>query len=136
MHTQEPVKEGDVWYRAEVWGKIDEKLHYEEWYVTAVTPKGMWVSQGRRSVLPTFDSLTEKRLMGQFIAVTHASARHRWFSFGTRFIQRTKEAALQQLIARTAYWVKKERVRLDKAERRYAMLTGSPLEVPLLEVLP
>jgi len=127
-----PTQVGDVWYRAEVWGKIDGKLYYEEWHVAAVTPKGMWVSRGR-GTLPEFDNPTEKRLMGQFVPVTHVQAGHRWFSFDTRFIQRTKEGALERLIARTAYWVKKERARLARAEERYAMLTGGgPEEAPLL----
>ena len=118
MSLPETPAVGDIWYRAIVY-KHDSSVHYEKWYVHVVTPKGLWVARYHQDV--SFESLS------------HKENGREWYTFSTRKISRTKEEALQRLIARTAFWVKKERQRLEQAEARYKILTGSEYkEAPLL----
>jgi hypothetical protein len=95
----------------------------------------MWVSRSNHR-LSEFDTEREKKIAAQFECVTHHQAQDEWYTFSTRRISRTEEEALQRLIARTAFWVKKERARLKMAEARYKMLTGGEVkEAPLLRTL-
>lgn len=110
---------GDTWYRAVVYKHDLSHVRYEKWHVHVVTPKGIWVARYRQDV--------------SFEPISHKENGREWYTFSTRRISRTQEEALQRLIARTAFWVKKERARLGMAEARYRMLTGSECkEAPLL----
>lgn len=111
---------GDVWYRAVVY-KHDTSVHYEEWHVRVVTPKGIWVGRYHQDPAP----------------LSHKENGRQWYTFSTRYIQRTKELALERLVYRTGFWVRKERARLEQAEARYKMLTGTehPPETPRLRTI-
>lgn len=118
MSLPETPAVGDIWYRAIVY-KHDSSVHYEKWYIHVVTPKGIWVARYHQDV--------------SFEPLSHKENGREWYTFSTRKISSTKEEALARLIARTAFWVKKERQRLAQAEARYEMLTGSECkEAPML----
>lgn len=120
MTTPTPPAVGDIWYRAIMY-KHDSSVHYEKWYVHAVTPKGVWVGRCHPDV--------------SFEALSHKESGRRWYSLSTRRISRTKEEALERLIRRTARWVTLERDRLATAEKRYAALTSGRIrEATLLYI--
>ena len=111
--------EGQMLYRAE--SRDGYCVHYREWVVVKVTPKGGWIATKR-------DHDYYESLKHNFPHEDHGEADRRWVAHDgrKRFAYPTKEEALQSLRARASSYAGHCLRRYERARERAKRLEAAP----------
>lgn len=107
-------------------------LHFDDWVVVRVTPKGGWITPRWRWEEWQADIRQDEKDGNVFAALGRAEEdlARKWVPLDARFCSVTREEAVARLGFRTRAYLRHARAAFREAERRMELLKVVPDELP------